>query len=154
MHPARYQSLKFTDQAWIRDFVHAYNRESAMNAKRLTSQVVTTLLSVGLLVAAPAAKAELIGTQQLTAQNGNGQDAPLARDRQTVDNFLARADVQKKLEQMALSQEVSQQRIAALSDAEVATLADKINSMPAAGALGFQDMVIILLVAILVVLAV
>ena len=125
-----------------------------MNAKRLTSQVVTTLLSVGLLVAAPAAKAELIGTQQLTEQNGNGQDATLARDRQTIDNFLARADVQKKLEQMGLSQEVSQQRIAALSDAEVATLADKISSMPAAGALGFQDMVIILLVAILVVLAV
>ena len=124
-----------------------------MNAKRLSSQVITTLFSVGLLAAAPAAKAELIGTQQLTEQNGNGQDATLARDRQTIENFLARADVQKKLEQMGLSQEVSQQRIAALSDAEVATLADRINSMPAAGALGFQDMVIILLVAILVVLA-
>ncbi|MGC8703257.1 MAG: hypothetical protein ACP5RV_10005, partial [Thiomonas sp.] len=39
------------------------------------------------------------------------------------------------------------------SDAEVAQLANRINSMPAAGALGFQEMVIILLVAILVVLA-
>jgi hypothetical protein len=35
----------------------------------------------------------------------------------------------------------------------VAQLAGRINSMPAAGALGFQEMVIILLVAILVVLA-
>jgi hypothetical protein len=66
---------------------------------------------------------------------------------------MARADVQTKLEQMGLSQEVTQQRLAALSDAEVAQLAGRINSMPAAGTLGFQDMVLILLVAILVVLA-
>jgi hypothetical protein len=55
---------------------------------------------------------------------------------------------------MGLSQDVTQQRLAALSNAEVASLAGKINSLPAAGGLGFQEMVIILLVAILVVLAV
>lgn len=125
-----------------------------MKAKHIPRQAIVALLSLGLLAAAPAAKADLIGTQQLTQQGDQGPDANLARDRQTIANFLARADVQKKLEQMGLSQEVSQQRIAALSDAEVSTLAGKINDMPAAGALGFQDMVIILLVAILVVLAV
>ncbi|MHB1669259.1 MAG: PA2779 family protein [Thiomonas sp.] len=125
-----------------------------MNAKRLSSQLVTTLFSLGLLAAAPAAKAELIGTQQLTQQAAGAQDATLTQDRQTLDNFMARADVQQKLEQMGLSQDITQQRLAALSNQEVASLAGKIDAMPAAGDLGFQELVIILLVAILVVLAI
>jgi hypothetical protein len=125
-----------------------------MTIKRLSSQLVSTLLSLGLLAAAPAAKAELIGTQQLTAQAASAQGITLTQDRQTLDHFMARAAVQQKLEQMGLSQDVTQQRLAALSNAEVASLAGKINSLPAAGGLGFQEMVIILLVAILVVLAV
>lgn len=104
------------------------------------------------MAAAPAARAELIGTQQLT-QSSAQDTATIAKDRATLDGFMARADVQTKLEQMGLSQDVTQQRLAALSDTEVAQLAGQINSMPAAGALGFQDMVLILLVAILVVLA-
>lgn len=129
-----------------------------MYAKRLTSQLVTTLFGLGLLAAAPAAKAELIGTQQLTQQatqqTAGAQDTTLTQDRQTLDQFLARADVQHKLEQMGLSHDITQQRLAALSNQEVASLASKIDAMPAAGDLGFQEMVIILLVAILVVLAV
>lgn len=125
-----------------------------MNAKRLSSHLVTALLSVGLLATAPAAKAELMSTQQLAQQAAGTPDSTLTRDRQTLNVFLARADVQKKLEEMGLSREVTQQRLAALSNREVAELAGKIKIMPAAGALGFQEMVIILLVAILVVLAV
>ena len=125
-----------------------------MHAKRLTSQLVTSLFGLGLLAAAPAAKAELIGTQQLTQQTAGAQGTTLTQDRQTLDQFLARADVQHKLEQMGLSHDITQQRLAALSNQEVASLAGKIDAMPAAGDLGFQEMVIILLVAILVVLAV
>jgi hypothetical protein len=116
-------------------------------------QFLVAALGVSLMAAAPAARAELIGTQQLTQPQSAQGVATLATDRSTLDHFMARADVQAKLEQMGLSQEVTQQRLAVLSNAEVAQLADRINSMPAAGALGFQEMVIILLVAILVVLA-
>lgn len=124
-----------------------------MFPSRISRQFLVAALGVSLMAAAPAARAELIGTQQLTQpQSGQGA-ATLAADRLTLDHFMARADVQAKLEQMGLSQEVTQQRLAALSNAEVAQLAGRINSMPAAGALGFQEMVIILLVAILVVLA-
>ncbi|MBW4047872.1 MAG: PA2779 family protein [Proteobacteria bacterium] len=125
-----------------------------MNATRLSNHLVIALLSVGLLAAAPAAKAELISTQQLAQQAAGAPDPTLTRDRQELNVFLARADVQKKLEEMGLSREVTQQRLTALSNREVAELAGKIKTMPAAGALGFQEMVIILLVAILVVLAV
>jgi hypothetical protein len=122
--------------------------EIIMHAKLLYRHAVIALFSAGLLIAAPAAKAELIGTQQLT------HSAQITQDRQTVDAFLARADVQAKLQELGLTQTVSAQRVAALSDSEIAELAGKINSLPAAGYLGFQELVIILLVAILVVLAV
>ncbi|MDY0330326.1 MAG: PA2779 family protein [Thiomonas sp.] len=124
-----------------------------MFASRISRQFLVAALGVSLMAAAPAARAELIGTQQLTQpQSGQGA-ATLAKDRATLDHFMARADVQAKLEQMGLSQEVTQQRLAALSNAEVAQLAARIDNMPAAGSLSFQEMVIILLVAILVVLA-
>ena len=124
-----------------------------MFPSRISRQFLAATLGLSLMAAAPAARAELIGTQQLTQSSTAPSSQALAQDRQTLDHFMARADVQTKLEQMGLSQEITQQRLAALSDAEVAQLAGKINSMPAAGALGFQEMVIILLVAILVVLA-
>ncbi|MGC9162279.1 MAG: PA2779 family protein [Thiomonas sp.] len=124
-----------------------------MHPSRITRQLLACTLGLSLMVAAPAARAELIGTQQLTQSQTTPDAATLAKDRQTLDQFMARADVRAKLEQMGLSQEITQQRLAALSDAEVAQLASRIDSMPAAGALGFQEMVIILLVAILVVLA-
>lgn len=123
-----------------------------MFPSQISRQFLVATLGLSLMAAAPAARAELIGTQQLT-QSSAPESATFAKDRATLDGFMARADVQTKLEQMGLSQEVTQQRLAALSNAEVVQLADRINSMPAAGALGFQDMVLILLVAILVVLA-
>ncbi len=123
-----------------------------MFPSQISRQILVATLGVSLMAAAPGARAELIGTQQLTESTAP-DSATFAKDRATLDSFMARADVQAKLEQMGLSQEVTQQRLAALSDAEVAQLANRINSMPAAGALGFQEMVIILLVAILVVLA-
>lgn len=124
-----------------------------MHSSRISRQFLVCALGLSLMVAAPAARAELIGTQQLTQSQTTPDAATLAKDRQTLDQFMARADVRAKLEQMGLNQEITQQRLAALSDAEVAQLASRIDSMPAAGALGFQEMVIILLVAILVVLA-
>lgn len=124
-----------------------------MSPSRISRQCLAAALGISLMAAAPAARAELIGTQQLTQSEPAQTTAALAKDRETLDNFMARTDVRAKLEQMGLSQEVTQQRLAALSEAEVAQLAGKINSMPAAGTLGFQDMVLILLVAILVVLA-
>lgn len=120
-----------------------------MSHNRLSRRVVVTALSAVLVCVAPAARAELIGTDQLTQQSSS----TATRDRQVLDGFMARADVQRKLEQLGVSPDAAQQRIAALSNAEVAELAGRVNSLPAAGTLDFHEMVIILLVAILVVVA-
>jgi hypothetical protein len=125
-----------------------------MHPRRLSSQLVAALLSAGMLALPPVAKADLIGTQQIVRQAGGHGSADIAHDRSVVEQFLARADVRHRMEQMGVSDGLTQQRVAALSDAEVASLASRIQSMPAAGTLGFQETVVILLVAILVVVAI
>ena len=122
-------------------------------SSRLSSQLVAALLTSGLLALPPAARAELIGTQTIANQASGLSSGAVAHDRQVLSQFLARADVQARLQQLGVSENLSQQRVAALSDSEVASLASRIQSLPAAGTLGFQETVIILLVAILVVLA-
>ena len=124
-----------------------------MSRTRLTRQVLASTLSAALLCAAPAARAELIGTEQLSPSAAGTAGANIAHDRQVLDTFMARADVQRKLEQLGVSPEAAQERLAALSNAEVADLAGRVQSLPAAGTLTFHEMVIILLVAILVVVA-
>ena len=125
-----------------------------MLPRRLSSQLVAALLSAGMLALPPVARADLIGTQQIARQAGGQGAADIAHDRTVVAQFLARADVRHRMEQMGVSADLTRQRVAALSDSEVASRASRIQTMPAAGTLGFQETVIILLVAILVVVAI
>ncbi len=124
-----------------------------MHSRRLSRQLVAALLSAGMLALPPMARADLIGTQQIARQASGRGTADIAHDRTVVEQFLARADVRHRMEQMGVSADLTRERVAALSDSEVASLASRIQSMPAAGTLGFQETVIILLVAILVVVA-
>ena len=128
----------------------------------LTSRSRSTMIAVlatAMVCSAPVARAELVATQQLASPAQTTQPAASSTrnpgtSRQTLNRFIARADVQRKLESMGLSRDVTEQRLAALSDSEVADLATRIDRLPAAGHIGFQELVIILLVAILVVVAV
>lgn len=124
-----------------------------MQTTRFLTQAVSVVLGASLLVAAPAARAELIGTEQITTQAKSDASTQIARDRQTLEQFMARQDVQREMQALGVDPQVAQSRLAALSNAEVEQLAGRVQSLPAAGAIGFQEMVIILLVAILVVLA-
>jgi hypothetical protein len=120
-----------------------------MNHRTWMFTLVAALLGTGLLVQAPAAVAGLVETDQLAAQ------AEINPDIKTIDNFLARADVQNSLEKMGLNHVITADRVALLSDSEARLLAEKINQMPAGGnfsSLTSQDIIIILLVAILLVL--
>jgi hypothetical protein len=53
---------------------------------------------------------------------------------------------------LGVKPELAKQRVDALTDAEVVSLAGKIDTLPAGGALSSTDLIIILLVAILVAL--
>ncbi len=120
-----------------------------MHAKSFLKPLLGALLSLGIVTASPAARAELIGTEQLSQPDA-------AQDKAAIDSFISRTDVQNKLQGMGLSAVITAERVAALSDAEARELSQKIASMPAGGNafsnLSNNDIIIILLVALLLVL--
>lgn len=74
-----------------------------------------------------AATAGVISTQQYLA--AVDRDAALAR----IDAVLAREEVRNQLEQLGVDSAVTDARIAALTDQELAELATDLENMPAGG---------------------
>ena len=112
-------------------------------------RTVAALIALALAAPLPPARAGLIGAEDLQAVEGTSQ---AERDRAKVESFLERASVKERLQAMGVSGIASAARVASLDDAEVHALAQRIDTLPAGGALSNQDLIIILLVAILVVL--
>jgi hypothetical protein len=108
------------------------------------SRPLAMILAAALCTQAPLARAEIVETEALGAQS----QAEL--DRAKVRSFMERADVKERLQTMGVGGLVAGDRVASLTDAEVHAMAQRIDAMPAGGALTNQDWVIILLVAILV----
>jgi hypothetical protein len=84
-------------------------------------------LLVALMIWTPYqfATAGMIGTEQVvTASSAQA-------DRAAVLNFVNRGDVQRQLQSFGIDPKSAGERIAALSDAEVQSLAGKIQSSPA-----------------------
>jgi hypothetical protein len=83
-------------------------------------------LLMALMVWAPMqfAQAGMIGTEQVAS-------AASQADRNTVLQFLGRAEVTSQLQSLGVDASTAKDRVAAMSDQEVQSLADKIQSMPA-----------------------
>lgn len=106
--------------------------------------LIIAAVSAVLCVQAPLARADLVATDQLVTHDEADQD------RAKVEAFLERADIRQKLSAMGVNGLAANDRVAALSDAEVHTLAQKIDALPAGGNLSNTDLIIILLIVILV----
>jgi hypothetical protein len=101
-----------------------------------------SLLSLGMQ--APAV-AGVVGTAEAIEAAENGA-------RVVVDAALARADVQAKLAELGVDPAAIEGRIAALTDEEISTLADRIGDAPAGGdALAVIGVVFLVLVILEVV---
>ena len=101
-----------------------------------------------LCVLAPLAGAAMISTDQAIGQGVAEQD------RARVQAFLDRADAREQLRAMGVDEFAAKDRVAGLTDQEVHALAQKLDSLPAGGNLGTNEVIVILLVVILVVLLV
>lgn len=73
------------------------------------------------------AHAGLIGTDQAIS----AAQVQVARD--TVQSFVARAEVASQLQAFGLTPQAAKDRVAALTDSEIATLSGQIDSLPAGG---------------------
>ena len=118
-----------------------------MSRKTVFSDLLITTVTAAMLILPPAARADIVETQDLASHNQSEQD------RAKVQSFVERATVKEKLEAMGVEGLLAKDRVAALSEQEVHALAERIDAMPAGGTLSQMDMVIILLIAILVAIA-
>ena len=73
-------------------------------------------------------------------------------ERERVMTLVERPEVAQALEKMGIAADQAKARVAAMSEAEVASLAGKLDALPAGGALSNQDLILILIVVLLVVI--
>jgi len=106
------------------------------------------LFAAALALPIQAAIADIVSTDQLAA------GPTVQADRQKIRDFLNRADAERNLKALGIDANSARERVDALTDAEVVSLANKIDTLPAGGNLGKNDIIIILLIAILVVIIV
>jgi uncharacterized protein DUF6627 len=114
-----------------------------------TPTVFALVLGAMLWMLAPFAGADIIPTDQVPAQD------QVQTEREKVQSFLDRSTVKEKLKALGVQDAFLKGRVDSLTDAEVHLLAQKIDALPAGGALtDFQIILIVVLVAILVALIV
>ena len=87
------------------------------------------------------ATAGMIGTDQVVTST-----SPQA-DRTTVLNFLNRSDVSSQLQTLGIDPTTAKDRVGAMSDQEVQSLAGQISAMPAGGTSTGAAILLIVLIA-------
>jgi len=97
--------------------------------KCISMVLIVTMMVLN--VSVPMAQAEMISTQTVITASQN------EANRDMVRTFLNRADLQQVWADSGIGVNEAQARVDALSDQEVAQIAERINDLPAgAGALG------------------
>jgi CHASE3 domain sensor protein len=110
--------------------------------KKSVAGFVIVMFSFLSVVVAPL-QAAMVGTADILQQQDN------AMARQKVAAFLERQDVAGYLSSLGVAPDEAKARVDAMTDEEIATLADKIDQLPAGGdAIGF--LVVVALVTFIV----
>ena len=98
-----------------------------------------TGLALSAALAAPA-YAEMIATPAADA----------ATQRERVLSLVERPEVARELQKMGIAPDQAKARVAAMSEAEVAMVAGRLDALPAGGALSNQDFLFIIIVILVV----
>jgi hypothetical protein len=108
--------------------------------KRMTSQaLIVSILTLGSPL--PYANAAMIGTAQVATEH-------VQADRERVLAFFAREELQQQFHALGVDAQAARERVAAMSDTEIASLAGKLDQAPAgAGIVGaFVTVFVVLLI--------
>jgi hypothetical protein len=105
------------------------------------AKIISRLL-IALMIWMPyqIATAGMIGTDQAVASTSQA-------DRTTVLNFLSRSDVANKLQSLGIDPATANDRVGAMTDQEVQSLAGRINALPAGGTSTGAAVVLIIIIA-------
>ena len=88
--------------------------------------LITSLVTMSFHVA----QAGMIGVDELATM------APGTADRAAVVSFMDRADVRAELQARGIDADIAKERVATLTDAEVAAIKGRIDALPAGAAFG------------------
>jgi Family of unknown function (DUF6627) len=118
-----------------------FNVKIIKNAKRATTKILL-LMFVSVSCFLPVAQAAMVGTGQI-------MDRSLAQqDRTQAKTLLNRADLAAQLKSAGVDPTQLQSRIDALTDEEVALLAEQLEQLPAgSGILGTVTLIFLVLLA-------
>src|SRR4051812_19811662 len=106
-----------------------------------TTQLLCRFLAIALMMLPyQSGQAGMIGTGQAASP------ASVQADRDTISSFLSRAQTVSELQSLGLDPQLARDRVAAMSDAEVSSLAGKMNALPAGG----EGLILILLVVLII----
>lgn len=109
--------------------------------KLFVHTMITALVFVGFTQSVQAA---IVSTEQVVTA------AAAQQNRAKVAAMFERADVQAELQKMGVSADDARARVAAMSDAEAASVANKIDSLPAGGDGGIVGVVVFIFVLLLI----
>jgi hypothetical protein len=104
--------------------------------RTIACALIVSIIGLGMPTSSPAA---IVGTEELHASVKRGQ----------VAGFLERAEVQARMQDLGVEPAAARARVAALSDDEIAGLADRIDQMPAGGSDVLTAVVVVFLVLII-----
>jgi len=106
--------------------------------KSTFARIICRMLVASMIVLPLQAGAGVIGTDQAI-------DAAQAQAaRVSVAGFIARAEVAGQLQAFGISSQAASDRVAALTDAEVAALAGRIDEQPAGGVSGILVVLVVM----------
>lgn len=115
-----------------------------MRTSRLIRKTTSVLLAASLLGASIApAQAAMVGTQQVLAAQQGGLD------RARLASLLEREDVQRQLTAAGVDVQQAKDRVASLTDAEVARINQQIDKLPAGGVDALGVLLTIILIFII-----
>ncbi|MDO8595902.1 MAG: PA2779 family protein, partial [Sulfuricaulis sp.] len=131
-------------QAASGSVVSIRDRNKGKNMKSATMRMICRILIVSLmLLPFQAVQAGMIGTDRVAAL------ASAQADRATVLSFASRSDVAGQLQGLGLDPANAKDRVAAMTDQEVRSLAGNLNSLPAGADSGLTWAVVIVLAIVL-----
>ena len=109
--------------------------------RRKNTSIMAVLVAAMLMSALPA-HAGIVGTEQMVSQHARA--ASLGR----IEQALAGAEVAAQLESWGVAPEQVAERMASMSDIELAQLADTMETDPAGGALVVIGIVFVVLIVL------
>lgn len=109
--------------------------------RKMNASVLAVLLAAMLIAAMPA-QASIVGTELMVTQHTRA--ASLSR----IEQVLAGAEVASQLAAWGVEPEQVQERVAAMSDIELAQLADTMETDPAGGVLVVIGVVFVVLMVL------